>query len=79
MKRTLKLLLLILAVTAAPLGASGPALTEVGPGSGLLARIHLTVPDDYETRLIPFDTTRAAKFVTMASATGIPNPSPSDG
>ncbi len=32
MKRALKVLLLILAVTAAPLGASGPVLTEVGPG-----------------------------------------------
>ncbi len=45
---------------------------EVGPGSGLLARIHLTVPDNYETRLIPFDTTRAAKFVTKDDASYVP-------
>jgi hypothetical protein len=40
---------------------------EVGPGSGLFARIHLTIPDDYETRLIPFDTTRISTGLTFVS------------
>ena len=48
---------------------------EVGPGSGLLARIHLTVPDNYDTRLIPFDTTRdvtSLRFVTKGNVSYIP-------
>jgi hypothetical protein len=48
---------------------------EVGPGSGLLARIHLTVPEEYPTRLIPFDTTRlhtGLTFVTKDDISYVP-------
>lgn len=48
---------------------------EVGPGSGLFARIHITVPEDYPTRLIPFDTTylvTGLTFVTKDDQSYIP-------
>ncbi len=40
---------------------------EVGPGSGLLARIFMTIPDDYPARLIPFDTTRLVTGLTLVT------------
>jgi hypothetical protein len=48
---------------------------EVGPGSGLFARIHMTIPVEYDTRLIPFDTTRIVttlKFVDKYNASFVP-------
>jgi len=39
----------------------------VGPGSGLLARIFMTIPDNYPTRLIVFDTTRLVTQLTFVS------------
>lgn len=48
---------------------------EVGPGRGLLARIYMTIPDAYETRLIPFDTTRihtGLTFVTKYNESYVP-------
>jgi len=40
---------------------------EVGPGRGLFARIHMTIPEEYPTRLITFDTTFIQTGLTFAS------------
>jgi len=48
---------------------------ELGPGSGLLARMYLTIPDEYPTRLIPFDTTfirTGLTFVTRDNVSYVP-------
>jgi hypothetical protein len=48
---------------------------ELGPGRGLLARMYLTIPDEYPTRLIPFDTTfirTGLTFVTRDNVSYVP-------
>lgn len=42
-------------------------VAAVGPGRGLLARIFMSVPDEYPTRLIVFDTTRLVTQLTFVS------------
>jgi hypothetical protein len=38
---------------------------ELGPGMGLLARLHVTIPDEFPTRLIEVDTTRIVTSLTF--------------
>jgi len=42
-------------------------LEAVGPGYGLLGRIFLTIPDNYPSRFIPFDTTTLITQLTFVS------------
>lgn len=40
---------------------------QLGPGSGLLGRIHMTIPTEYPDRLIPFDSTFIRTGLTFVS------------